>query len=189
MMSGFVLNGCEKGEQSPGLKEYIYSYTTYTGETSYHFTNLTPDEMAEEYEDRTFVRAYECKGSTCPDIAHGEVGSMFLFRDTCWFLYDAETGTETPVGLPEDSSRAKDYVLLGETEPAAVAVLDRESRLWGLFSIGADRMITDFEYYDVHLDRMQDGCIVVRTDVNEAFLLDPLTGELRGEADPALFEE
>lgn len=161
----------------------------WTGETSYHLTNLPPERMAEEYDDRTLVRVYECKGYSCPGIADGAIGSIFLFGDTYWFLYDVETGEETLVSLnePPEENRCY-YILLGDTEPEAVAIFHRETKLWGFFSIGADRMITDYEYLDMYHEEMIDGKIAVMTE-DGAFLLDPLTGERTGEADPALFED
>ena len=179
----FCLIGCE---ESIIYREYIYTYTTWDGETDYHFSNLTPEEMAEQYDDRTLLRIYESENGI-PEIAFERVGSMFLFKDPDWFLYDVETGEKTPVSLNEDPETTGTYVLLGETEPKAVAILHKESRLWGIFSIGADRMISDYEYSDVHHKEMVDGKIAVLTE-NGAYLLDPLTGELCGEADMALFE-
>lgn len=160
----------------------------WTGETDYHLTGSAPEEIAEEYDDRTLVRVYECKEHSYPDIAFESVGSVFLFWDTYWFLYDVETGEETPVNLNEDREKTRTYVLIGDTEPRAVAIFHRENKLWGFFSIGADRMISDYEYLDMYHEEMIDGKIAVLTE-DGAFLLDPLTGELCGGADPTLFEE
>ncbi len=189
LMSCVGLSGCEKAEvKLPDIKYYIYSYPMWTGETSYYLTGSTPEEVAEEYDDRTLVREYVCKDHSYPDFSPECVGSVFLFWDTYWFLYDVETGEETPVSLNEDREKTRTYVLIGDTEPRAVAIFHRENKLWGFFSIGAARMISDYEYLDVHHKEMIDGKIAVLTE-DGAFLLDPLTGELCGEADPALFEE
>lgn len=182
------LNGCEKNEEIKwSYKQYIYSYTTWKGETSYFFTNLPPERVEEEYDDHTFVRVYESENGV-PDMAFDMVGSVCLFKDPDWFLYDVETGEKTPVSLNEDPEKTRTYVLLGDTEPAAVAIFHRETERWGIFSIGADRMISDYEYVDIHHKEMIDGKIAVLTEEG-AYLLDPLTGEFCGEADAALFEE
>jgi hypothetical protein len=49
-------------------------------------------------------------------------------------------------------------------------------------------MISDYEYLDVHHKELIGGKIAVLTE-DGAYLLDPLTGELCGEADSSLFEE
>ncbi len=189
LTSCFGLSGCDKAiEKSLNFKYYIYSYPLWTGETSYHLTSSTPEEMAEEYDDRTLVREYECKGNSYPDFSPECVGSVFLVWDTYWFLYDVETDEETPVSLNEDREKTRTYVLIGDTEPRAVAIFHRENKLWGFFSIGADRMISDYEYLDMYHEEMIDGKIAVLTE-DGAYLLDPLTGELCGDADPALFKE
>ena|GEM_PF-2506072 len=188
LMTGFCLNGCEKNEEIKVIyKQYIYSCPTWQGGTTYHFTNQPPEEMAKEYDDRTLVRVYESENGV-PDMAFEMVGSICLFKDPDWFLYDVETGEKTPVSLNEDPQKTRTYVLLGDTEPAAVAIFHRENKLWGIFSIGADRMISDYEYADIHHKEMIDGKIAVLTEEG-AYLLDPLTGELCGEADESLFEE
>lgn len=180
----FCLSGCGKNVI---YREYIYTYTTGAGETDYHFSNLTPEEMAEQHDDRMLLRVYESENGV-PEIAFESVGSVFLFKDPDWFLYDVETGEKTPVSLNEDPEKTRTYVLLGDTEPAAVAIFHRETERWGIFSIGADRMISDYEYADIHHKEMIDGKIAVLTEEG-AYLLDPLTGELCGEADRSLFEE
>lgn len=188
VITGLGLSGCEKNEAVKVIyKRYIYSYTTWKGEIDYHFTDKTPEEMAEEYDDRTLVRVYESEYGF-PYEAFESVGSVFLFKDPDWFLYDVETGEKMPVSLNEDPEKTGTYVLIGDTEPKAVAILHRERRLWGIFSIGVDRMISEYEYSDVHHKEMIDGKIAVLTE-DGAYLLDPLSGELCGEADMALFDE
>jgi hypothetical protein len=49
-------------------------------------------------------------------------------------------------------------------------------------------MISDYEYLDMYHEELIGGKIAVLT-AEGAYLLDPLTGELCGEADSSLFEE
>lgn len=168
-----------------GRKLYIYTYPTWTGETAYHLTGFAPKKVAETYDDRTLVQTYHYKGNDPIKIADYIINDSMLIWDESWFLYDIADGTETPVSWDEIPDSKKNYFLLGDTKPEVVGIFSFSEKKYAFFSIGADRMISDYEYLDVE---MIDGKIAVLTE-DGAFLLDPLTGELSGDADPALFED
>ena len=169
-------------------KLYIYTYPTWTGETSYHLTHAAPDKVAEEYDDRMLVQTYSHKGFDSIQIADYIIGGSMLIWDRSWFLYDIADGTETPVGWDEIPDSNKLYLLLGDGKPEAVGIYSFTEKKYAFFSIGADRMISEYEYLDMHHEELIGGKIAVLTE-DGAYLLDPLTGELCGEADSSLFEE
>ena len=184
LLTILCLTGCA-GIGTPKL--YIYTYLSWTGETAYHLTNAAPYKVAEDYADRTLVQTYSHKGFDTIEVADYIIGDSMLIWDRSWFLFDIADGTETPVGWEEIPDSDKQYFLLGDEKPEAVGIFSFRMKKYAIFSLGADRMISDYEYSDLYHDGLIGGMIAVQTD-SGAFLLDPLTGEFCGEADPSLFE-
>ena len=165
---------------------YIYEKPFWKGGVTYLISHNEPEDIAERFpaEDYTHIGTYMASNVSA-EIAGG-IDGTFLIWDDEWFLWTLETGTKTPVSLPEDE-RIADVQLLGRAEPEIIGIFRKEELgkpdgAAGFFSIQQNCMITgwDFDYWH---DNLIDGKIAARIGEYEEekwYLVDAVTGEITG---------
>jgi len=179
------LIGC--GNVGTGLKTYIYSFPTHNGTTSYAFTDKAPDELEDWQDDYTFIREYRVKEKG-PTIADGSIDGTVVFYDGSYFLYNVNTGKETPFELETDIVTISSMFIGDTVDNAVLALFDTEPDLFAIYSISEEKMLSEYKYRRCG-EKYVNGCVNLLDENMKAVLMDPKTGEIIGEGDISVFEE